>query len=97
LAGAPLGWVSWPHGYAWWPYALGLAVLLLASNLSLQLGAARLAASTTSLVMLSEIVFATISSVALGTSELSTRKLLGGLLIVLAAALAAWPSKDKPD
>ena len=27
----------------------------------------------------------------------STRKLLGGLLIVLAAALAAWPSRDKPD
>ena len=97
LAGAPLGWVSWPQGYAWWPYALGLALLLLASNLSLQMGAARLAASTTSLVMLSEIVFATLSSVALGASELSTRKLLGGLLIVLAAALAAWPSKDQPD
>jgi threonine/homoserine efflux transporter RhtA len=77
--------------------AVGLALLLLASNLSLQFGAARLAASTTALVMLSEIVFATLSSVALGASELSTRKLLGGLLIVLAAALAAWPSRDKPD
>ncbi len=97
LAGAPSGLVVWPTDFAWWPYALGLAVLLLASNLSLQFGAARLAASTTALVMLSEIVFATLSSVALGASELSTRKLLGGLLIVLAAALAAWPSRDKPD
>jgi drug/metabolite transporter (DMT)-like permease len=97
LAGAPSGLVVWPQDAAWWPYALGLAVLLLASNLSLQFGAARLAASTTALVMLSEIVFATLSSVALGASELSARKLLGGLLIVLAAALAAWPSRDKPD
>ena len=97
LAGTPSGWVVWPPDFAWWPYALGLAVLLLASNLSLQFGAARLAASTTALVMLSEIVFATLSSVALGASELSTRKLVGGLLIVLAAALAAWPSRDKPD
>ena len=97
LAGAPSGLVVWPPDFAWWPYALGLAVLLLASNLSLQFGAARLAASTTALVMLSEIVFATLSSVALGASEISTRKLLGGLLIVLAAALAAWPSRDKPD
>ena len=97
LAGAPSGLVVWPPDFAWWPYALGLAVLLLASNLSLQFGAARLAASTTALVMLSEIVFATLSSVALGASELSTRKLLGGLLIVLAAALAAWPSRHKPD
>jgi drug/metabolite transporter (DMT)-like permease len=97
LAGAPSGLVVWPTDFEWWPYALGLALLLLASNLSLQFGAARLAASTTALVMLSEIVFATLSSVALGASELSTRKLLGGLLIVLAAALAAWPSRDKPD
>ena len=97
LVGAPSGLVVWPQDFAWWPYALGLAVLLLASNLSLQFGAARLAASTTSLVMLSEIVFATLSSVALGASELSTRKLLGGLLIVLAAALAAWPSKKQAD
>jgi len=97
LAGAPSGLVVWPQDFTWWPYALGLAVLLLASNLSLQFGAARLAASTTALVMLSEIVFATLSSVALGASELSTRKLLGGLLIVLAAALAAWPGRDKPD
>ncbi len=97
LAGAPFGWVAWPQDYAWWPFALGLAMLMLASNLSLQFGAARLAASTTALVMLSEIVFASLSSVALGASELTSRKVLGGLLIVVAAALAAWPSGKTPD
>ena len=97
IAGAPAGWVTWPQDFAWWPYALGLALLMLASNLSLQLGAARLPASTTSLVMLSEIVFATLSSVALGASELNSRKLWGGVLMVVAAALAAWPSEKTPD
>jgi hypothetical protein len=64
----------------------------------LQYGAARLPASTTALVMLSEILFATLSSVGLGASELSERKLLGGALIVVAAFLATMPhqSKDPP-
>ena len=97
LAGQPLGWVTPPDSLAWWPYALVLAVVLLASNLSLQFGAARLAASTTALVMLSEIVFATLSSVAMGASELSTRKLVGGALIVLAAVWASWPTSQQQD
>ena len=54
-------------------------------------------ATTVAVILTLEVVFAALSSVALGASELSTRKLLGGLLIVLAAALAAWPSRDKPD
>ena len=91
-AGGPLGLVNWPTDLSWWPYALGLALCLLASNLSLQYGAARLPAGTTSLVMLSEIVFATLSSVALGASELSQRQLIGGALIVLAAVLATMPT-----
>jgi drug/metabolite transporter (DMT)-like permease len=94
-AGGPLGMVPVPIDATWWPYALGLAVCLLASNLSLQYGAARLPASTTALVMLSEIVFATLSSVALGASELTDRKLLGGALIVLAAVLATMPDRSK--
>lgn len=93
--GAPLGLVPWPTDISWWPYALGLALCLLASNLSLQYGAARLPASTTSLVMLSEIVFATLSSVVLGASELSERKLWGGALIVLAAVLATIPARNQ--
>jgi drug/metabolite transporter (DMT)-like permease len=67
----------------------------LAGNLALQYGAAQLRANTTSLVLLTEVVFASASSVALGAGELSTRSLLGGALIVLAALLAA--NSPAPD
>ena len=83
-----LGHTTLPTDLSWWPYALGLGLTFLASNLALQYGAARLSAHTTALVMLSEVVFAALSSVALGVSELSARTLIGGGLIVLAAALS---------
>ncbi|MEY3524521.1 MAG: hypothetical protein RIR92_586 [Pseudomonadota bacterium] len=95
LALMPSGQVGLASDTSWWPYALGLALCLLLSNLSLQYGAARLAANTTALVMLSEILFATASSVALGVSELSLRKIAGGLLIVFAAILATMPASPK--
>jgi drug/metabolite transporter (DMT)-like permease len=91
-----LGHTTLPTDLSWWPYALGLGLTFLASNLALQYGAARLSAHTTALVMLSEVVFAALSSVALGVSELSARTLMGGGLIVLAAALSAWPSRPRP-
>ena len=91
-----LGHTHLPPDLSWWPYALGLGLTFLASNLALQYGAARLSAHTTALVMLSEVVFAALSSVALGVSELSARTLIGGGLIVLAAALSAWPSRPRP-
>jgi drug/metabolite transporter (DMT)-like permease len=91
-----LGHTTLPTDLSWWPYALGLGLTFLASNLALQYGAARLSAHTTALVMLSEVVFAALSSVALGVSELSARTLIGGGLIVLAAALSAWPSRPRP-
>jgi drug/metabolite transporter (DMT)-like permease len=93
----PFGWVSLPADTSWWPFALGLALCLLFSNLSLQYGAARLPANTTALVMLSEIVFATASSVYLGASELSLRKLAGGVLIVFAAILATIQHHQQKD
>ena len=71
------------------PVALGLALAFMASNACLQYGAARLAAGTTAIVMLTEILFASLSSAALGAAELTPRILLGGSLIVLAALLAA--------
>jgi drug/metabolite transporter (DMT)-like permease len=90
-----LGHTTLPPDLSWWPYALGLGLTFLVSNLALQYGAARLSAHTTALVMLSEVVFAALSSVALGVSELSARTLIGGGLIVLAAALSAWPSRTR--
>jgi drug/metabolite transporter (DMT)-like permease len=73
--------------------AIALAGGFLAANLALQYGASRLAAHTTALVMLSEVVFASLSSVALGAAELTARTLAGGALIVAAAAWSAWPRK----
>ena len=73
---------------AWLGPVLGLALAFLAGNLALQFGAARLRAHTTALVMLSEVVFASVSSVILGATSLDTRTLLGGALIMLAALLS---------
>ena len=73
---------------------LGLAFLI--GNVGLQYGAARLSAHTTALVMLSEVIFASASSVALGAAELTPRTWLGGALIVAAAAWSAWPERPSP-
>ena len=78
------------------PILLGLSLAFMLSNAALQYGAARLAASTTSLVMLTEILFASLSSALLGAADLSTRVWAGGSLIIFAAVLSAWsPSPDK--
>ena len=74
----------------WLLGALALALLFLVGNLALQFGAARLPANVTSVVMLTEVVFAAVSAVALGGTVLSGTVLLGGGLIVLAALLAAF-------
>ena len=80
------------------PVAIGLCLAFMASNLALQYGAARLAASTTALVMLTELLFASLSSAWLGAAEFNTRTLIGGSLIVLAAMLAALaPASAKSD
>jgi len=72
-----------------WPLALGLCLAFLISNLALQYGAARLAASTTALIMLTEILFASVSSAWMGAAQIEGRTLIGGGLIVVAALLAA--------
>lgn len=73
----------------WVVTGLLLAGVLMLGNWALQFGAARLAAGTTALVMLSEVMFASVSSALLGASTLSTRTVLGGALILLASLLAA--------
>ena len=75
---------------------LGLSLAFLISNAALQYGAARLAATTTALVMLTEILFASGSAALLGAAAFTPRIWLGGGLIVLAALMAALsPSADK--
>ena len=70
--------------------ALGLAAAFLAGNLALQYGAARLPAHTTAVIMLTEVLFASVSAVALGAGTVTPALALGGALIVGAALLAAW-------
>ena len=75
---------------------IGLSMAFLISNAALQYGAARLAATTTALVMLTEILFASGSAALLGAAAFTPRIWLGGSLIVLAALMAALsPAADK--
>jgi drug/metabolite transporter (DMT)-like permease len=92
LAGMTQGWVNaMPAVSGSWVWmAAGLSLAFLCGNVALQYGAARLRSSTTSVVMLTEIVFGSLSAVALGAAVLDTRTLIGGGLIILAAALAAF-------
>jgi drug/metabolite transporter (DMT)-like permease len=75
---------------------LALALVFLAGNLALQYGAARLPANRTAVIMLSEVVFASASSVWLGGARLDARLLTGGSLIVAAALLAATAPQPRP-
>ena len=95
--GMSLGSVTAPPApsLAWVGLALFISLAFLAGNLSLQYGAAHLRASTTSIIMLSEVIFASISSVLLGAGELSVRTLVGGALILLASLLAVLSSSPE--
>ncbi len=74
---------------AWALPVLVMAVLFGLGNLALQYGAARLPANVTAIVMLTEVVFASASALALGSAQWTLQALLGGSLILLAALLAA--------
>lgn len=90
-AGAAQGLVaSLPAPQAGWlALALALGLAFLCSNLAMQYGAARLPANTTALIMLSEVVFASVSSVLLDAATMSSQVLLGAALILGAAAWSA--------
>lgn len=70
----------------WIAIVLATAVAYLLANLALQYGAARLPANTTSLIMLTEVAVAAASGALIAGEAMSGRALLGGALIVLAAA-----------
>jgi drug/metabolite transporter (DMT)-like permease len=75
--------------WGWAGAAVALGVLFLASNLALQYGAARLPANATAVIMLTEVLFAAASALALGAGTVTPALALGGALIVGAALLAA--------
>ena len=73
----------------WMLGVLVLAGFFLAGNLALQYGATRLPANATAVIMLTEVLFASVSALALGVGTLGLREGLGALMIIGAAVLAA--------
>jgi drug/metabolite transporter (DMT)-like permease len=80
----------------WLLGALGLALMIGVGNVALQYGAARLQAHTTSVVLLCEVVFASVSAILLGAAVLTERVAMGGALIFTAALLSALSSPATP-
>jgi len=80
-----------PPAPGWVAGALALAAFFLAGNLALQFGATRLPANATAVIMLTEVLFASVSALALGAGTLDARLAFGGAAIVAAALLAALP------
>ena len=78
-----------PLSWGWGLAALAMALWFLVSNLALQYGAARLPANTTSVVMISEVFFASASALAMGAGTLGWRAGLGALMILGGAVLAS--------
>ena len=81
----------------WLLGALGLALMIGVGNVALQYGAARLQAHTTSVVLLCEVVFASVSAILLGAAVLTERVAMGGALIFTAALLSALSSPATHD
>jgi len=73
----------------WVAGALAMGVAFLLGNIALQYGAARLPASVTAVVMITEVLFASVSAVLLGAGTVTPALVLGGTLIVSAAVLSA--------
>jgi drug/metabolite transporter (DMT)-like permease len=84
LQAAPQAWLVVPL------LALGLGL----ANYSLQYGGSRLPTQVTSLIMLSEIVFAAVSAAWFAGKVLTTAEWIGGSMIVLAAI---WASLRPPS
>lgn len=79
-------WPAWDGSWVLGALALGLAVF--AANLALQYGASRVPVHISSVVMLTEILFASGSAIWLAGSVLTPTIAIGGGLIMLAALLA---------
>jgi drug/metabolite transporter (DMT)-like permease len=73
--------------------AVALGACFLAGNLALQYGAARLPANATAVIMLVEVLFASVSAVLLGAGSVDVRVLVGGAAIVAASVSAALQSR----
>ena len=85
-----------PPAWGWVTGALLMGAAFLVGNMALQYGAARLPANVTAVVMISEVLFASVSAVALGAGSISWALAVGGALIVGATLLSALgPAEGK--
>jgi drug/metabolite transporter (DMT)-like permease len=104
VAGALAVVLSWqgqvptppPLAWGWVLGAMALGLGFLAGNLALQKGASHLPANITAVVMITEVLFASVSAVWLGAGSVSLGLVLGGGLIVSAALLSALEPKAQP-
>ncbi len=96
--GTAVGMVNLPPAPSldWLWVALGLSVAFLLGNLALQYGAARLSASATALIMLTEIIFASVSASLLGAGEITLRTVVGAGFILLASLLSVAGAGKSP-
>jgi drug/metabolite transporter (DMT)-like permease len=100
LLSAALGVAFASLGMMLWPDALNMtlaptlalwSILFLVAVVCLQYGASRLPANITALVMLTEILVASVSAWALGAADIRLQDLIGGALIIS----APWLIRDK--
>src|SRR5690606_14206016 len=80
-----------------WPWVfgtVGFGLLMVLANAAWQYGAARLPVQVSSVVMLSEVFFATASAVLLAGEMLTPNVIAGGALILAAAVWAT--RRDSP-
>ena len=94
LLGLALAWhgsvTPWPaFHWDWGCWVLLMGGVFFASNLALQYGAAQLPVQLTSVLMITEVLFAAVSAAWLGEATLTPSILVGGGLILSAALLAA--------
>ncbi|MDX1670042.1 MAG: hypothetical protein R3194_11535, partial [Limnobacter sp.] len=82
-----------PDGYVVF-VLLVFSGLLVAANYALQYGASLLPANVTAVVMLSEVVFATLSAIWLTSETLTLQTSIGGALILLAALFSALQKQE---
>jgi drug/metabolite transporter (DMT)-like permease len=75
--------------FGWVAGALLMGAAFLVGNMALQYGAARLPANVTAVVMISEVLFASVSAVLLGAGSVTWGLAVGGALIVGATLLSA--------
>ncbi len=90
---AAAGAIAWPaYGAPGNLATLGLwAGLFLIANLGLQIGAARLPANLTAVIMLTEVLVAAVSAWLAGAAELRAQELVGGAFILA----APWVARER--